>query len=104
MRPARVAQARSPSSTWSHELYGCDPTQGIVSVDADNAGQARVWRRSDGAVEASQHRFRNWFLTTSLDLLSHLPAQHLSADWLRAAHGQLTTREPLSVVELDPPA
>ena len=49
-------------------MFGCDATQGIVSVDADNAGRARVWQRTGVRVEASEHRFPNWFLTTSLDL------------------------------------
>jgi DNA polymerase I len=86
-----------------HALVGCDPTQGIVSVDADTSGRARVWRRVGNAVEVSAHRFPNWFLTTSLDLLAHLPAMHLSAETLRAAHGQLNLTESLAVVELDCP-
>jgi DNA polymerase elongation subunit (family B) len=84
-----------------HELFGCDTTTCIVSVDADTSGHARVWRRIDEQVEFSQHTFPNWFLTTSLDLLAHLPARRLSADWLRSAHGQLTMSEPLAFVELD---
>ena len=88
---------------FSHALFGCDPTEGIVSVDADNRGQARVWRRVGNRVEASEHRFPNWFLTTSLELLAHLPAVHLGAETLRAAHGQLNPTESLSVVELDWP-
>ena len=85
----------------SHELYGCDETTHIVAVDADEHGRARVWRRMGGRVELSEHAFPNWFLTTSLDLLSHLPARWLSADWLRAAHGHVELIEPLAVVELD---
>lgn len=84
-------------------MFGCDATQGIVSVDADNAGRARVWQRTGVRVEASEHRFPNWFLTTSLDLLAHLPAQRLSAEWLRTRHGRVTIAEQLSVVELEPP-
>jgi DNA polymerase elongation subunit (family B) len=86
-----------------HELFGCDTTPCIVSVDADVNGRARVWRRLDDRVELTEHAFPNWFLTTSLDLLAHLPAEHLSADWLRQSHGQLVMREPLAVVELDSP-
>src|SRR5438445_12217260 len=104
VRPARVSPAHSPSPSWAHELFGCDPTQGIVCVDADHAGHARVWRRVGSLLEATEHRFPNWFLTTSLDLLAHLPAQRLSGDWLRAAHGQVATSAPLAVVELEPPA
>jgi DNA polymerase elongation subunit (family B) len=56
---------------------------------------------SDDHVELTQHRFPNWFLTTDLDLLAHLPFTAASADWLRDAHGHLELEEPLSVVELD---
>jgi DNA polymerase, archaea type len=85
----------------SHELYGCDDTTRIVSVDADEHGRARVWRRLGERVELTEHTFPNWFLTTSLDLLAHLPVRWLSADWLRAAHGQIRLNEPLAVVELE---
>jgi hypothetical protein len=82
-------------------VFGWDPTTRIVSVDADTAGRARVWRRVGDDVELSEHRFPNWFLTTSLDLLAHLPARRLSADWLRSTNGLATLDEPLAVVELD---
>src|SRR2546428_1734685 len=84
-----------------HALFGCDHTPGIVSVDADSRGGARVWRRSGDHTEATEYRFPNWFLTTSLDLLAHLPVQHLKAETLRAAHGQLTVTTAVSVVELE---
>src|SRR5438874_4393373 len=85
-------------------MFGCDATEGIVSVDADNTGRARVWQRTGARVQASERRFPNWFLTTSLDLLAHLPAQRLSAEWLRSRHGRVAIAEQLSVVELEPPA
>jgi DNA polymerase I len=97
-----VAPRQSPALV-GHALLGCDPTERIVSVDADNTGHARVWRRIDDQIELSDHRFPNWFLATSLELLAHLPTVHLEADALRAAHGQLNLTEPLSVVELDWP-
>ena len=74
-----------------------------MSVDADNSGHARVWRRIGSRVEASEHQFPNWFLTTSLDLLAHLPAQRLNAEWLRTRHGRVAVTEQLSVIELDAP-
>jgi DNA polymerase, archaea type len=86
-----------------HVLFGCDPTRGIVSVDADRAGRARVWRRAGDTIEATEHRFPNWFLTTELDLLADLPARSISANTLRAAHGQLEPPDLLSIVELDWP-
>ncbi len=86
-----------------HELFGCDTTPCIVSVDANANGRARVWRRLGDRVELTEHAFPNWFLITSLDLLAHLPAKRLSAEWLRQCHGQLELSEPLAVVELDAP-
>ncbi len=90
--------------TPEHWLSGCDPTTRIVSVDADRHGHARVWRRTDdGRLEATEHRFPNWFLATSLDLLAHLPARHLPAHVLERKHGRLDWPEGLSVVHLDCP-
>ncbi|MBV8951177.1 MAG: ribonuclease H-like domain-containing protein, partial [Actinobacteria bacterium] len=87
----------------THALSGCDPTTRIVGVEADASGRARVWRRLDHGVELIEQRFPNWFLTTSLDLLDHLPARIQNADWLRANHGRVSTSEPLVVVDLDLP-
>lgn len=103
MRPARGTPSL-PLPSRAHELFGCDPTEGIVSVEADQTGRARVWRRAGTRIETTEHRFPNWFLTTSLDLLAHLPARRLRADWLRSAHGRVAVADPLAVVELDPPA
>src|SRR5438093_3306912 len=101
VRPAPGGLASSAASDWQHALSGCDATQGIVSVDADTAGNARVWRRDNDRTEVSEYHFPNWFLTTSLEPLAHLSAQHLTADELRASHGQLHPAHSLSVVELD---
>jgi DNA polymerase I len=101
VRPAPGGLASSAALDWGHALSGCDATQGIVSVDADTAGHARVWRRVSDRTEVSEHHFPNWFLTTSLEPLAHLSAQHLSAEELRASHGQLRLTQPLAVVELD---
>jgi DNA polymerase elongation subunit (family B) len=84
-----------------HALFGCETTTRIVSVDADAHGRARVWRRLGDRVELTEHTFPNWFLTTSLDLLAHLPAQRLDAAVLRHSHGRLELREPLAVVDLE---
>ena len=51
VRPARVEEARRTSPSEPRELFGCDPTTGIVSVDADADGRARVWRRVGDRVE-----------------------------------------------------
>jgi DNA polymerase elongation subunit (family B) len=85
-----------------HWLSGCDETPGIIAVEADEPGLARVWRRlPTGEVEARALRFPSWFLTNSLDLLAHLHIQRLPAEVLRAAHGQLPVPPGLSVIELD---
>src|SRR5262249_2069904 len=70
-------------------LSGCDASPAIVSVDADSAGCAHVWQRRADGVAHTRVRFPNWFLTTSLEWLAHLPARHVSAEALRQAHGQL---------------
>jgi uncharacterized protein YprB with RNaseH-like and TPR domain len=101
VRPAWVPLASTPAASDSPELFGWDPTTRIVSVDADTSGRARVWRRDGERAELTEHHFPNWFLTTSLDLLAHLPARWLDADWLRSTHGQVELEEPLAVVELD---
>ena len=87
-----------------HALVVGDSTAGIVSVDADSTGHARVWRRVGQHIETSHHRFPNWFLTTNLELLAHLQTARLEAETLRASRGQLNLTQPLAVVELDGPA
>src|SRR5581483_615975 len=74
-------------------------------VRADLSGHAHVWRRAGARTERAEHRFPNWFLLTgaALDLLSHLPAERISAsDWrerraaLDGLHGT-----SMAVVELE---
>jgi DNA polymerase, archaea type len=99
--PTRGGLDRTPAPTTAHWLFGCDLTSGIVSVDADRHGRARVWRRTDGwGLEVAEHRFSNWFLTTSLDLLAHLPARNVPATALSSAHGDLAWEGGLTVVHL----
>src|SRR5215467_3017117 len=88
VRPARVSLARTAASISPHELFGCDPTTGIVSVQADSAGRARVWRRAGARLELTEHNFSNWFLATSLELLDHLSVQPRGAEWLRNSGGE----------------
>jgi DNA polymerase elongation subunit (family B) len=54
------------------ELFGWDPTPGIVSVWADQSGQAIVWRRDGAQVSATRARFRPWLYATSIGDLGHL--------------------------------
>jgi DNA polymerase, archaea type len=57
-------------------LWGWDPTPGIVSIWADDNGNAMVWRRiaGTGALIQEHERFRPWLLLDSLDDLRHLGA------------------------------
>ncbi len=90
------------AASLAHWLSGCDETPGIVSVAANTAGRARVWRRApDGRLEMSEHRFTPWFLTTSTELLAHLAARALPAEQLRASHGAIATGAGLQVVQLE---
>jgi DNA polymerase elongation subunit (family B) len=64
-----------PSPTIEDEwLWGWDPTPGIVSIWADAAGRALVWRRipSSGELVRETDRFRPWMLLDSLADLKHL--------------------------------
>src|SRR5919107_1794658 len=58
-------------------LWGWDPTPGIVSVWANNSGEATVWRRipETGLLVRESERFRPWLLLDSLDDLAHLGAR-----------------------------
>jgi DNA polymerase, archaea type len=100
--PTTGGLERTPAAPLGHWLHGCDATTGIVSVDADSHGRAHVWRRfGSQRAEVSEERFPNWFLTTSLELLAHLPARHMPADVIRDAHGQLSWSPGITVIELD---
>ncbi|AMW06548.1 DNA polymerase II [Gemmatimonas phototrophica] len=54
-----------PRDEW---LWGWDTTPGIVSVWAEESGQATVWRRPDGgALLTERAKFRPWVLLSSVD-------------------------------------
>lgn len=54
-------------------LWGWDPTPGIVSVWADAAGRATIWRRlPDRSLRREREQFRPWVLLDRLDDLRHL--------------------------------
>lgn len=79
-------------------LFGRDTTTGIVSVSADRAGNAVVWRRQGEVVTRHEERFLNWFLVRDLHLLADLPASHLAPEDLANGPPRLPTG--LGVVEL----
>jgi len=58
----------SSQDTADEWLWGWDPTPAIVSVWANDAGQAIVWRRPEGgALVREDARFRPWLLLASLE-------------------------------------
>lgn len=104
-RTAAAGSPRLAGSPDEHLIAGCDPTEGIVAVEADSLGRARVWQRVGARVELSEQRFANWFLATGLDLLAHLPARLIDRQILRDAHGTFDHLTPppdgIAIIELD---
>ncbi|HEX9414073.1 MAG TPA: DNA polymerase domain-containing protein, partial [Ktedonobacterales bacterium] len=91
-----AASAPSVTSTVQDEwLWGWDPTPGIVSVWADRAGRAQIWRRAPGAagVVCESARFRPWLLLPTLDDLQHLGARLAEASRPQATLADVTYRE-----------
>lgn len=54
-------------------LFGHDPLPGIVSVYANLAGQAWVWRREGEQVHCEQARFCSWVFARDLEDAQGLP-------------------------------
>jgi len=77
-------------------LFGWDPLPGIVSVWADQTGQARVWQRTSEGVRCGEDRFRPWVCAARLDDMCHV------GDALVAAAPD-AARAPFSYRELDGP-
>lgn len=71
-------EARSPSFDHQdtlpgdEQLFGWDPTPGIVSVWASHTGTALIWQRSGDRVICTRDTFRPWLFATTLDDLAHL--------------------------------
>jgi DNA polymerase, archaea type len=74
----------TPSPDRRALLFGRDETLGIVSVTADRAGQAFVWRRVDGRIVCEEERFSNWFFLSRRDLLGDLPVVDLDMSMVRS--------------------
>jgi DNA polymerase I len=63
------------------QLWGWDPTPGIVSIWAEASGRALVWRHIDAGVRVCEReRFRPWLLLSSLDFVEHLGARLACAE------------------------
>ncbi|HET9919641.1 MAG TPA: DNA polymerase, partial [Ktedonobacteraceae bacterium] len=82
-------------------LFGWDAMPGIVSVWANRAGLAVVWRREGGGggrVVRVAERFRPWLLATTLTDLAHLgsalaPAQRTGANNAHVSYRELDGAE-----------
>jgi DNA polymerase elongation subunit (family B) len=79
------------------ELFGWDPTPGIVSVWADQDGQAIVWQREHGRVNWNRVRFRPWLYATSIADIEHVGGMLARADTPLAA---FTSNAPFCYAEL----
>ena len=53
-------------------IFGHDPAPGIVSVHADQRGQAWIWRRVGDEVRLERDTFRPWLFARDLRDLEHL--------------------------------
>src|ERR1700730_5775618 len=77
----------SPSTA---DVFGWDPTPGIVSVWASRAGKALIWQRIGGRISCTRENFRPWLFATTLDDLSHLgPALQPERDQAQASYREL---------------
>ena len=56
----------------SENLFGWDPTPGVVSVWANREGQAIIWQRLGEHIVSSRERFRPWLFATSLQDVAQL--------------------------------
>jgi DNA polymerase elongation subunit (family B) len=75
-------------------VHGWDTTPGIVSVWADRAGAALVWRRVNGRLVREAARYRPWLFATHLADLAHLGARLTLND----------STAPIAAMLLDGPA
>ena len=82
------------SSLVEHWLWGWDETPGIVSVWADLAGKATIWRRDPDshALLVEEAVFRPWLLLASLDDIRHLGSR-LQVDRGRLELGSVSYKE-----------
>lgn len=73
------------------QLWGWDPTPGIVSVWADRLGEALVWQRDGAQVRCTRERFRPWVYAATLADLAYL-GKGLAAEEAEADDAAVTYR------------
>jgi DNA polymerase, archaea type len=81
------------SQTEDENLFGWDPTPGIVSVWANREGQAMIWRRVGEQVIFSREHFRSWLFATSLHDLAQLGSKLVRDSRLTGDTATFTYRE-----------
>ncbi len=69
MNPIQDAPTSHQQEAW---LFGWDETPGIVSVWANRAGKAVVWRRVGERIVCEEEQFRPWLFARTLADLEHL--------------------------------
>jgi len=74
-------------------LFGWDETPGIISVWANRAGKALVWRRVEERVLCEAEQFRPWLFARTLEDLEHLGHSVQSASVPGAPTAFITFRE-----------
>jgi DNA polymerase I len=82
-----------PASSNDEWVFGWDQTPGIVSVWADRAGRALIWRRTGEEVTCQRESFRPWLLTTSLADLGHVREMPVPANAPGAGNMMFSYRE-----------
>ena len=87
------SQTAEEQSEGDERLFGWNPAPGIVSVWADRAGRALVWRRDGERVTCSRENFRPWLLATSLGDLGHLREAPMPSLAPGAGNAMFTYRE-----------
>ena len=86
-------QVMAASPADDEQLFGWNPTPGIVSVWAQRDGQALVWQRVDGQIRCTAHRFRPWLFARTLDDLQHLGKNFQLAQAASASKAVVTYHE-----------
>jgi len=87
--PSRTQQER----TTTENLFGWDPTPGIVSVWANREGRAVIWRREQGRILCTTETFRPWLFATALNDLGHIGQSLVSAIAPGATNALVNYRE-----------